>query len=267
MSIIVQGIRIDGSNPPGDHTGAWSPKAYESDVGRWLHKIAFKKSGKLILDGLRVGTPVTIVPDNEPNSPSGRPSEAYLPDWINTRNITLEARKRKGDYSLGILERFDALKGSHGVVEITPSDWRDFSEIVTPDDIILHELCHCAEKFNGIMSTIPMRKHGMLSSAEVHSILISNIYRSEKGMTRFRLRHSKARHSHSRTHTHRRRTPAKVKALFGTLEDAKMTFRLGKPLIMRLAELNRSTNLYHELAKIDTPFNPLKEFGLDKADV
>jgi len=221
-------IRLTGDLLKGRDRVQW-----EATVLKNLNEIHSSRTGRAIFNQIRRShRSVTIAPfySQEVNAYS---------QGKNAKDMYYKGRPVRGGegltheakYSGGVEWGVGTGKGSDVIVRYTPWRFTAAEQAVT----LLHELEHSAEQCQGVLFSNAI-DWCFDTASEFDAILVENIFRSERGMT---LR--KDHHGWSVLKTNEMMVP-QVDALKRVISS----FRARLPL------------LAHELAKIDTPYNPLR---------
>lgn len=232
MAQTLFGIRVDGTRRAAGAQGTWSPTGYENAVGFWLARIFATDTGRALRRALEPAHRLLIEPDQgEPGSPGTGPTTSTRAAWRDGTRRGAPARNGIG----GLIGGVGTGAGTPVSIEFTPADFIGSDPEELPDMVLTHEIAHATRWLDGVASNAPMLPFGFLTREEVHTVLITNIYRSEQRLDRFRLSHRPSR--------------------YGTLAAAQRTFANGGDLIRLLA--SRQQVLYSDLADIQTRFNPI----------
>ena len=220
MPIEVMGVRIDGG------------VAHELAITATLHVIAQTGSGLATLAEIRRAPfPVTVVPQE--GDPGAGPSELTVEAF---QNATQQGKVARGGVG-HVLGGFGTGQGTATEIDFTPALHVPGIPENGPDPVLIHELAHATRYARGKLNAVPMYEFGFHTREEVHAGIVTNMLRSERGMTRFRIQ--------------------RIPERWGSLADAQLTFGMARHLIRVFADVQ--PEYFAELAAVDTAFNPVRE--------
>ncbi len=222
---------------PENHFGVWidgqGRPAHLPFMISMLHVLQRTATGRAVFAEIRrAHFPITVVPQD--GSPGTKP-----------RNFTRQALRHATQTGKVARDGAGSAVGGFGVglgtaveIDFSPLMHVHNAPIDGPDCVLIHELSHGTRYARGKLNNQPMYQFGFQTREEVHAGIITNMFRSERAMDRFRIQ----------------RVPQER---YGSLADAQLTFGMAKYLIRAFA--SHQEEFFRELAAVDTPFNPVRE--------
>ena len=230
--------------------GNWDLGRYQTAVAAQLGMLQNSRTGSMVLNN--ISRRLLIVPFQDPDSenavarPMGEAFLGYIPTSLpqQNRNATMYGQwVDPGRAADGV----GTGRGSSVVIEYTPGMWVPGSAIATTNatptraqEMLLHELVHAIRQMRGLADT--RQSIGAFANFdardEFHAILVTNFYRSEKGISPLR-------------RDHHGRQPLQNPSAFYAQPHNKL---LVMDLCREMPPFTRA------LANLTCPFNPIREY-------
>ncbi|MEM6824636.1 MAG: M91 family zinc metallopeptidase [Pseudomonadota bacterium] len=216
------GVWVDGEDRP----------THLPFVVSMLHVLQTTATGRAVFAEIRrAHFPVTVIPQD--GAPGTGPANFTRQGF---RHAT-QAGKVAHDGRGAVIGGFGAGLGTAVRIDYSPELHVHGAPLDGPDCVLVHELAHGTRYARGKLNAQPMYEFGFETREEVHAGIVTNMFRSERNMERFRIQ----------------RVP---QVRWGGLEDANLTFGMAKYLIRAFAA--QQEEFFAELAAVDTPFNPVR---------